>query len=65
MFKEQECISYKSCRVTIQRHLRIAERNGRRSWDLYSMHEVESDDGYQYNCIFATDASVEKEGRRG
>ncbi len=24
-------------------------------WDLYSMHEVETDDGYQYNCIFATE----------
>ncbi len=31
-------------------------------WDLYSMHEVEVDEGYQYNCIFATDASIEKEG---
>lgn len=27
-------------------------------WDLYSMHEVEVDDGYQYNCIFATDDSA-------
>lgn len=24
-------------------------------WDLYSMHEVETDDGFQYNCIFATE----------
>ena len=24
-------------------------------WDLYSMHEVEADEGYQYNCIFATE----------
>jgi flagellar biosynthesis protein FlhA len=24
-------------------------------WDLYSMHEVETDDGYQYNCIFASE----------
>lgn len=31
-------------------------------WDLYSMHEVESDEGFQYNCIFATDSSIEKEG---
>lgn len=30
-------------------------------WDLYSMHEVEVDDGFQYNCIFATDSAVEKE----
>lgn len=28
-------------------------------WDLYSMHEVEAEDeGYQYNCIFATDDSA-------
>jgi flagellar biosynthesis protein FlhA len=31
-------------------------------WDLYSMHEVEVDEGYQYNCIFATDSAIEKEG---
>ena len=24
-------------------------------WDLYTMHEVESDDEYQYNCIFMRD----------
>lgn len=28
-------------------------------WDLYSMHEVETDDGFQYNCIFASEASDE------
>lgn len=27
-------------------------------WDLYSMHEVEAEEGYQYNCIFATDDSA-------
>ena len=30
-------------------------------WDLYSMHEVEVGDGYQDNCIFASDSPVEKE----
>ncbi len=25
-------------------------------WDLYSMHEIETDDGFQYNCIFATES---------
>lgn len=25
-------------------------------WDLYTMHEVETDDGYSYNCIFVTTA---------
>lgn len=29
-------------------------------WELYSMHEVETDDGFQYNCIFATEESKEK-----
>lgn len=28
-------------------------------WDLYSMHEVEADEGFQYNCIFTTDAKME------
>lgn len=30
-------------------------------WDLYSMHEVETDDGFQYNCIFATEDSIKNE----
>ncbi len=30
-------------------------------WDLYSMHEIELDEGFQYNCIFATEDSSEKE----
>lgn len=30
-------------------------------WDLYSMHEVETDEGFQYNCIFVTDKSNEQE----
>lgn len=30
-------------------------------WDLYSMHEVEVDDGYQYNCIFAREDESEDE----
>lgn len=30
-------------------------------WDLYSMHEVEAEDGFQYNCIFATEDSAEIE----
>ncbi len=28
-------------------------------WELYSMHEVDTDDGYQYNCIFVRDAVFE------
>lgn len=30
-------------------------------WDLYSMHEVETDEGFQYNCIFATESAAQKE----
>lgn len=30
-------------------------------WDLYSMHEVEVDDRYQYNCIFASEDMTENE----
>lgn len=29
-------------------------------WDLYSMHEVETEEGFQYNCIFATENPGEK-----
>lgn len=28
-------------------------------WDLYSMHEMETDDGFQFNCIFTTDTRAE------
>lgn len=30
-------------------------------WELYTMHEVESDEGYNYNCIFVREASNEPE----
>lgn len=30
-------------------------------WDLYSMHEMETDDGFNYNCIFASEKVVKKE----
>lgn len=30
-------------------------------WDLYSMHEVETDDGFQYNCIFVSENTEENE----
>lgn len=29
-------------------------------WELYSMHEVDTDEGYQYNCIFLRDALCEE-----
>ena len=30
-------------------------------WDLYSMHEVEADDGFQYNCIFVSENDIVNE----
>jgi len=30
-------------------------------WDLYSMHEVENDDGFQFNCIFVSENTDENE----
>ncbi|MBR1908305.1 flagellar biosynthesis protein FlhA [bacterium] len=27
-------------------------------WELYSMHEVEADDGFNFNCIFVKDANI-------
>ncbi len=29
-------------------------------WELYSMHEVDTDDGYQYNCIFVRDSVLDE-----
>ena len=28
-------------------------------WDLYSMSEIETDDGFQFNCIFVKEAPLE------
>lgn len=33
-------------------------------WDLYSMHEIEADEGIQYNCIFTKDSSIEEEEKK-
>lgn len=30
-------------------------------WEIYTMHEVEGDDGFNFNCIFARDAQEEPE----
>lgn len=30
-------------------------------WDLYSMHEIEVDEGFQFNCIFVTEAKEDNE----
>ena len=30
-------------------------------WELYTMHEVEGDEGYNYNCIFLKEVSDEKD----
>lgn len=31
----------------------------KQGWDLYSMHEVEAEEGFQYNCIFASEDTSE------
>ena len=30
-------------------------------WELYTMHEAESDDGFNFNCIFVKEVDVEHE----
>lgn len=30
-------------------------------WDLYSIHEVETEEGFQYNCIFVSESTAEKQ----
>lgn len=27
-------------------------------WELYTMHEVEADEGYNYNCIFVKECDT-------
>ncbi len=34
-------------------------------WELYSMNEVETDDGFKYNCIFMSELKTEKEDENG
>ena len=29
-------------------------------WELYSMNEVEADDGFKYNCIFMSEIKMTK-----
>ena len=28
-------------------------------WELYTMHEVEADEGYNYNCIFVKEVDID------
>ena len=30
-------------------------------WELYTMHEVEGDEGFNYNCIFVKEAEIAQE----
>ena len=34
-------------------------------WELYSMNEVETDDGFKYNCIFMSELKNEREEENG
>lgn len=34
-------------------------------WELYSMNEVETDDGFKYNCIFMSELKSERENENG
>ena len=34
-------------------------------WELYSMNEVETDDGFKYNCIFMSELKSEREDENG
>lgn len=34
-------------------------------WELYSMNEVETDDGFKYNCIFMSELKTDKEDESG
>ena len=43
-----------------QRLEKLLNEMSQAGWDLYTLHEVDTDEGYCYNCIFVTDA-VEEE----
>ena len=32
-------------------------------WELYSMNEVETDEGFKYNCIFMSELKSDKDGK--
>lgn len=44
-----------------QRLENLLNEMSKAGWDLYTMHEVDTDNGYCYNCIFVTDAQEEKD----
>ena len=34
-------------------------------WELYSMNEIETDDGFKYNCIFMSELKSAEENENG
>lgn len=34
-------------------------------WELYSMNEIETDEGYKYNCIFMSESPSQEDGDNG
>ena len=58
--KMQYCIKSVPSDDTFQMESLLNEMSSL-GWELYTMHEVEADEGYNYNCIFVKEVSVNDE----
>ncbi len=57
MFNKKMQYVIKTCSSeNVQELQNLLNEMSMNGWELYSMHEVESDDGFQYNCIFMMEA---------
>ena len=53
MFNKKMQYVIKTCASeNVQELQNLLNEMSMNGWDLYTMHEVETDDGFQYNCIF-------------
>lgn len=55
--KMQYCIKSVPSNDTFQMESLLNEMSSL-GWELYTMHEVEADDGYNYNCIFVKEINL-------
>ena len=57
MFNKKMQYVIKTCSSeNVQELQNLLNEMSMNGWELYSMHEVEAEEGFQYNCIFMKEA---------
>ena len=57
MFNKKMQYVIKTCSSeNVQELQNLLNEMSMNGWELYSMHEVEAEEGFQYNCIFMMEA---------